>query len=154
MERDRKGRIVVAGYGEPVDSGSGAGFGLIARFWKNGRLDHSFGSKGVVRLYATGKRRARFTRLYGVTIDSKGGIWAVGSAGQASREKRHAIGVRFLSNGRRDPRFFNYGVLNIGLGKASVGTSIFGAGRKTYLSGRYDRGDQERFFVRRLRHSS
>ena len=151
MERDRKGRIVLAGFVYPRDAAK-ADYGLIMRFRKNGRLDRSFGSNGSVRLYATPRKgEERSTRLYDLTIDPKGGIWVAGSAGRSARDGRHAIVARLLPNGRKDRRFFKKGLLKIKLGEGSTGSAVLREGQKIYVSGRYDHGDQERFFLKRLR---
>lgn len=151
MEIDRQGRILVTGSTDPIDP-SDAAYGLVMRFQKNGRFDRSFGDDGVTRLYATPTRGVgRRTSLYDVTVDSKGGIWVAGSAGLEDRNQRRAIAVRYLTNGRKDPDFFRKGVLRIRLGDGSVGTATLRDGRGIYLSGRYDHGDQERFFLKRLK---
>lgn len=151
VEVDRKGRLVVAGFALPRNFEKQSECGLVMRFRKNGRLDRSFGRAGIVRLYAAPRRGRRATRLSDITIDSKGGIWATGSAGWATGDRHHAITVRFLSNGTRDPRFFKRGVKSIGLGRGSFGFETITSGRKIYMSGRYDRGNQERFFLKRFR---
>ena len=150
LELDRKGRILVAGFAVPKDFEKGTGFGLVLRLRKNGQLDRSFGSNGIARLYATPRLGARYTRLYDIQTDNKGGIWVTGSAGPQPRNQRRAVIARYLPNGKKDPEFFKNGVLNIRMGDGSVGSSLVRAGEKMYLSGRYDQGDQERFFVKRL----
>jgi uncharacterized delta-60 repeat protein len=150
LEVDNKGRLLVTGFTSPKDFENDTGYGLVMRFRKNGRLDKSFGSNGIVRLYGTAKRGERTTRLYDIQTDTKGGIWVIGSAGQSPRNKRRAITVRYLRNGKKDPRFFKKGVLNTGLGDGSVGTALIRAGKKMYLSGRYDQGSTEGFFIKRF----
>ena len=150
IELDRKGRILVAGYASPQNPITQAEYGLVLRLKGNGRLDKSFASSGATRVYATPRRGYRSTRLYGLTLDTKGGIWVTGSAGQSPRSKRHAIAVRYLTTGRKDPRFFKRGLLNLGLGQASVGTSTVRSGRKMIIAGRFDLDDEERFFIKRF----
>ncbi|MBN8866553.1 MAG: hypothetical protein J0H98_03265 [Solirubrobacterales bacterium] len=151
LEVDRKGRLVVAGFALPKDFEKQPEYGLVMRFRKNGRLDRSFGRAGIVRVYATPRRGERSTRLSDVTIDSRGGIWATGSAGRATGDQHHAIAVRFLPDGKRDRRFFKKGVMSIRLGRSSSSFETINSGRKIYMSGRYDRGNQERFFLKRLK---
>jgi len=151
MELDKKGRIVLAGFVYPKDA-SKADYGLVMRFGKNGRVDRSFGNNGIVRLYATPRKgEERATRLYDLAIDPKGGIWVTGSAGRSARGERHAIVARYLPNGKKDARFFKNGLLNIKLGDGSTGSAVLRAGRKIYVSGRYYHGDQERFFLKRIK---
>lgn len=150
LELDRRGRILVAGYASPKDPESSAGYGLVIRLRNNGRLDRTFASKGVARVYATPRRGYRSTRLYDLAIDEKGGIWTAGSAGQAARSERHAIVVRRLSDGRKDSKFFKNGLLSLTVGEASVGTSTIRSGRKMTVAGRFDLGDEERFFVKKF----
>lgn len=151
MEVDRKGRIVLTGSTDPVEP-TDAAYGVLLRFKRDGQVDRSFGSSGVARLYATARSGVdRRTSLFDVTIDSAGGIWVTGSAGRAERGDRKAVAVRYLANGSKDRKFFRKGVLKFRLGDGSVGTSSLRAGRKIYVSGRFDRGNQERFFLKRLR---
>ena len=148
-EIDAKGRIVVTGFAA-TRSIESTGYGLVLRFQRNGRLDRSFGKDGIARLYATPRRAERTTRLYDVTIDAMGGIWVTGSAGRSDRKDRHAISARYLPSGEKDQRFFNRGIMKISLGDSSVGTTTIRSGNGVFMCGRYDRGDQERFFIKRL----
>ncbi len=150
LEIDNQGRFLVTGFTNPKDLDNDPGYGLVMRFTRNGRPDKTFGTMGIVRLYGTPKKGESTTRLYDIQTDTQGGIWVVGSAGKSPRDERHAIAVRYTRNGKKDPHFFNKGVLNIGLGDGSVGTALIRAGKKMYLSGRYDQGDQENFFIKRL----
>jgi hypothetical protein len=150
VEIDRKGRILLTGFTSPKDFENHPGFGLVMRFRSNGDLDRSFGKIGVVRLYATPKAGERTTRLYNIQTDAEGGIWVTGSAGRQARDERRAVVVRLLANGRKDTRFFSNGVTRIQLGQGSVGTGLIRQGEKMYLSGRYDQGSQERFYIKRL----
>ena len=151
MELDRKGRIVLAGSVDPRDP-SDAAYGLVLRFSRNGRFDRSFGTNGVVRLFGTPMSGVgRRTSLYGVSVDSWGGIWVTGSAGKVAPAEREAVVVRYETNGRKDSAFFRKGVLRIGLGEGSVGTGLLRVGPRIYMAGRYYRGSQERFFLKRFR---
>lgn len=150
IEVDRKGRVLVVGYASPKNPTSSAGYGLVIRLRKDGRFDRSFAAKGTARLYATARLGNRSTRLYSVAVDQDGGIWTTGSAGRVPRGTRHAILLRYLPDGQKDPKFFNRGLRKIRPGEASVGTSIIRADRKMVASGRYDLDDEERFFVSRF----
>lgn len=150
VEVDRKGRVLVVGYASPKSPESKDGYGLTIRLRSNGELDRSFGKNGVVRLYATPNLGVRSTRVYDVQSDAKGGIWVTGSAGRQDRDERRAVAVRLLPNGGKDTRFFRNGVMKIDLGEGSVGTSLIRRGKKMYLSGRYDQGSEERFFLKRF----
>ena len=147
---DKKGRILVAGYGSPKNPDVKAQYGLVIRLRRDGRLDKTFASRGTARLFATANGGYRSTRLYDLALDEGGGIWVTGSAGPDLRSKRHAIIVRYRSNGRKDPKFFNKGLLSLRIGEASVGYTTIRSGRKISVSGRYDVGDEERFFVKRF----
>jgi uncharacterized delta-60 repeat protein len=153
LEVDRKGRVLVAGYASPKRPEADAGFGLVLRFRSDGRLDRSFAAGGIARSYATSRRGARSTRLYALAVDARGGIWATGSAGPAARNKRHAVAVRFLPDGKKDPRFFKRGLLNLKTGESGVGTSIFRFNQKMVIAGRFDLGEEELFFVKRYAYS-
>lgn len=150
IEVDRKGRIVATGFVDPRNSAQ-AGYGLILRFRKDGQRDRSFGKNGTVRLNATSPDGGGATRLYDAAIDRTGAIWVTGSAGQAERGDRHAIIARYLPSGKKDPRFFKNGVLHIRLGDASVGSATLVGEKKIYVSGRFDQGGQEHYFLRRFR---
>lgn len=148
LDRDSKGRIIVAGHVSSVKL-DGAGFGITTRFKKSGRVDRSFGLRGTVRLFATPRSRRYATNLSDMTVDAKGGIWVTGSAGLVSGEDRKAVGVRYLPNGNRDKRF-RRGKKTFGLGKVTVGWDVFRDGRKVYLTGRYDRANTERYYSMRF----
>lgn len=151
MEVDGNGRIVLAGSVDPSDP-SDAAYGLIMRFRKDGSLDRSFGKGGAVEVYATPRKGFdRRTSLYDVTIDSMGGIWVTGSAGKADRDERRAISARYLPTGKKDRTSFKQGILNFRLGEGSFGSASLRSGRKIYVSGRYDRGGSEQFFLGRFK---
>lgn len=153
LEIDRQGRILLTGFVSPRDFDDDPGYGLVMRFLPDGVLDRSFGKKGTVRLYASPKAGGRATRLYDIQTDTEGGIWVTGSAGRSARSERRAIAVRLFESGRKDVGFFRKGVLKIQFGQGSVGTGLVRRGTKMYLSGRYDQGSLERYFLMRLKPS-
>lgn len=150
VEQDRKGRILVTGDASQVDFEEKASYGLIIRLRPNGKLDRSFGSKGIVRLYATRKYGRYSTRLYDVEIDRAGGIWVAGSAGGSPRSERRAITARYLPNGKRDRSFFKRGIFRLQMGDNNLASTLVRDGRQMYLSGRFDQGDEEHFFLKRF----
>jgi uncharacterized delta-60 repeat protein len=151
MDRDRKGRIVVTGQVRPDDPEK-AGYGVTVRFRRGGKLDRSFGKNGVAKLRATKPDGRRTTVLYDTAIDRYRGIWVTGSAGdEFARTPRWGVTVRYLPNGRRDRRFFKGGLLRGRTDSPNYGGVLKRDGRRMYLGGRFDRGDQEGVFMRRFR---
>jgi hypothetical protein len=125
---------------------------VTVRFKRGGKLDRSFGKNGVAKLRATKPNGRRTTVLYDTAIDRNGGIWVTGSAGdEFSGELRRAVTVRYLPNGKRDRRFFKKGLLGDQIGTASLGGVLMRDGRRMYLGGRFDRGEEEGVFMRRFR---
>lgn len=150
IDQDRKGRIVIAGDASQVDFEERASYGLIIRLRSNGKLDRSFGSNGIARLYATRKYGRYTSRLYDIEIDRAGGIWVAGSAGGSLRNERRAITARYLPNGKKDRSFFKRGIFKLQMGDNSLGSTLVRDGRQMYLSGRFDQGTQEHFFLKRF----
>ncbi|HYU60331.1 MAG TPA: hypothetical protein VEK39_06205 [Solirubrobacterales bacterium] len=95
------GKIVVAGNTDGI---------AVARFRKDGRLDRSFGRRGVIRrVVPTGSNRAE-----DVAIQPDGKIVVIGYT-IASREEDLFL-VRFLRDGSLDPSFGDGGILTTRFG--------------------------------------
>ena len=114
------------------------------RLTRRGRLDPTFGRRGIVRL-----ARGQSTQLVDVAVDHRGGIWVTGSTGP-NRGDRRTITVRYRPNGRFDRRFYRRGLLITGPRDSSAGWRVLAAGRSVYLSGKWERNGNQNFILRRF----
>ncbi len=122
VARDRRGRLLIVG---TTNAASGWSTKIaprkvvLARYWPNGKLDHSFGGDGVV--YAA---EASSTLGNGVTIQRDGRIVVAGSGAKAHRGSSDGparfVVFRFLPDGRPDHGFFGDGVFAARFGAFST----------------------------------
>jgi uncharacterized delta-60 repeat protein len=141
--RDRKGRILITGYVQPPKREKPI-YGAIVRLKPNGKVDRSFGRRGVVRLYD-----GRSTKLYDIAVDKKGGIWTTGTGGPEFGKRRTST-IRLLPSGRLDRRTSRIGALSKPLGDAGAGWGLLPVGRSIYASGRWEKGGSESTYLRRF----
>lgn len=96
------GKIVVAGSDNSSSQAS-----TVARYQKNGSLDPSFGSAGIV------KTRSSIGGAAAIMVQLSGKIIVVGTAGT----KRHLFALaRYNRNGTVDPSFGARGIVKVGFG--------------------------------------
>jgi uncharacterized delta-60 repeat protein len=109
------GQILAAGWANT--NGSGASFGVLARYNANGTLDTSFGSGGLVTTYLAAQ--ATFSAL---ALQSDGKILAGGREGLSATNNNFLFAVaRFNPNGSLDKTFGSGGVVTTSIaGNASA----------------------------------
>jgi uncharacterized delta-60 repeat protein len=121
---DEKGRILVAG----MDSPTGPDVFAIARYSSDGKLDESFGIKGVAEtsfiLREGGK--SSLDRMHAMAVDAKGNIILAGSTQDAfNDEKAPAILIeRYTDAGVLDDSFGKGGFVRIDI--AAPVATVFG----------------------------
>jgi uncharacterized delta-60 repeat protein len=105
-----EGRVLVAGSLD-VDSRDpelGGSDALVARVDREGRLDRSFGRKGIARLRASD---AGFAGASAMRVGAEGRILLAGFATDCGTDS--ALVARLLSDGKTDPAFGRRGALLI-----------------------------------------
>lgn len=113
---DGQGRIVVAG----ATTGTADADFFALRLLADGRLDESFGSRGVTVVASPGGDELR-----GLAQDAAGRLLLAGSSLPTGRDGRELTVVRLLEDGRVDPNFVN----------PAGDTLTGGAGRDTLSGG-------------------
>ncbi|HWF54280.1 MAG TPA: hypothetical protein VG223_06635, partial [Solirubrobacteraceae bacterium] len=133
------GRIVVVGKATSSD-GSGRDGLLVERYRANGGLDRSFGSGGVVNLFADS-----FGDGYAVALEPSGAIVAAGSddaTGSGGTAPRVAL-ARLSASGHPDGSFGSHGLDVIDLGAYSYALGVAVArGGKLVIAGSQSPGLQ------------
>jgi|GEM_PF-2005579 len=135
LARDRRGRIVVSGVllrrhpAAEFSADDVQGPAFLVRFHRNGKLDRSFGARGVVRNPRTGGRSLRGGT--GVAVQSNGRIVVAGQ-----RFSKFAVG-RYRPNGAWDRSFFGNGLFSasFGSGSAQASAALIGDGGRILASG-------------------
>jgi uncharacterized delta-60 repeat protein len=103
------GKLVVAGYGYPVNTPQGGGYDMyVLRYKADGTLDESFGNGGIATVGVTPQLDSEFVE--GVLLQNIGGenrIIVVGSAPlKSSGNPQFGVAlVRFTAGGRLDTTF-------------------------------------------------
>jgi uncharacterized delta-60 repeat protein len=109
-----RGRILIIGHGE----GGGLGSAIVARFLPSGKLDPSFGERGVVT-----RRSGRFS-FSAVLARPDGKVVLAGSSLPAGGGRQQAAVMRLQPNGSPDQTFGASGVFGISVGEESAAASV------------------------------
>lgn len=108
--------------GKPLLAGSTTGPGpqtsLLARFMPNGKLDPSFGRRGIVRT-----RRGSRLVFNDVVTQANGRIAAVGFFNTRQTGEAQVAVLQYLSNGRLDRSFAADGFFHLHLGRESTASA-------------------------------
>ena len=141
LARDRNGRIVLVGRVEPEN---GTSYVVLARYRANGRLDTSFGRRGIVRT-----KSGPYLTAYHVAIQANGRIVIAGQTGFPPDLIKIAV-IRYRSSGARDRSFFGNGILTRRVGPRSGARDVLIDRRqRIVISGGADRGATRHFLIAR-----
>jgi uncharacterized delta-60 repeat protein len=143
IDIDSYGRVLLTGYVSPPDWKKNV-YAVTIRLNRRGEVDRTFGHAGQVRL-----ARGRFTQLFDVAVDSRGGIWVTGRTKSKTGVPR-MITARFLRDGRPDRGFFDKGILRGDSGRANAGWRVLAEGRGVHISGRWESAESEFIFLRKF----
>ena len=105
MALDEAGRIVLAGWAEPPNGGSGTAIG-VARLLPSGERDVSFGGEGMVRTVVAGAGSA-WVMAHAVAVAPGGKVVVAGGAGDGGSA---FVVARYNDNGTLDATFDGDGV--------------------------------------------
>ena len=105
MALDEAGRIVLAGWAQPPNGGSGTAIG-VARLLPSGDRDVSFGGEGMVRTVVAGAGSA-WVMAHAVAVAPGGKVVVAGGAGDGGSA---FVVVRYNDNGTLDGTFDGDGI--------------------------------------------
>ncbi|MFN8160689.1 MAG: delta-60 repeat domain-containing protein [Solirubrobacterales bacterium] len=115
LARDRRGRILTAGY---VESPNPRTYSALTRHLPNGARDRSFGVNGVARTKVAGG----FVSTH-VAVQRDGRVVLSGGSGKLGPDGTpfgQSTLLRYRQSGRLDRSFFGDGVLNVKVGSRSL----------------------------------
>jgi uncharacterized delta-60 repeat protein len=140
---DHRGRIVAAGgTAEPYQGGEFA----LARYRRNGDLDHSFGAGGLVTTQVATEGVAN-----SVAIDGQGRIVAAGVAVKGIADNETGL-ARYEPNGSLDRSFGGGGIVTTNFGRRREETrSVAIDGRRIVVAGFRETSAGDRFKLARYR---
>jgi uncharacterized delta-60 repeat protein len=113
LVRQSDGKLVAAGYNRTDTTSKFA----LTRYDRNGRLDRSFGSGGIVTTTV-----GKYAGAAALAIQPDGKLVAAGSGGSMV-ESKFAL-ARYGKSGRLDPRFGSGGTVTTAIGKETKGFAL------------------------------
>jgi uncharacterized delta-60 repeat protein len=114
---DGRGRPVLGG----VVTGPGPETAMVARFQPDGRIDRTFGRRGIALA-----RHGSTSAINAIALQPGGRIAAAGYGVRKDSGETQAIVLRFLSNGALDRAFGRGGFFGVDLGSESVAYAALG----------------------------
>lgn len=142
MKYDNQGRILLAGRAFPGHKVQNRTF--IARFYKNGRIDRSFGKHGVVM-----RKVDPYVSVGDVTVQEDGRILLIASKDDDRKSK--LILFRYLPNGKLDKSFFSNGHLTQKIGSTTNGAKlVIDHHGRILIGGGFARGGKGHFLIERI----
>jgi uncharacterized delta-60 repeat protein len=141
MDRDRTGRILVSGY---VQQPNPREHIALVRYRPGGKLDTTFGRRGVVRTKIGGYASARH-----LAVQRNGRIVVGGESGSV-QSPRFTL-VRYRPSGRLDPTFFGDGVFaRASDSDSSARDLLIDEAQRITATGGLVRDGQKGFFLTRI----
>lgn len=142
MRYDNKGRIILAGWAFPGSKVQNQTF--IARFFKNGKIDKTFGKHGVVT-----HKVDPYVTVGDVAVQDDGRIVLEAMKGDERQSK--LILFRYLSDGKLDKTFFRRGHLTQQFGSATKGAKLLiDAKGRILVGGGYAQDGKGNFLLERI----